>query len=72
MPIWRTLMARRYRSERVICGRSVQARRQAGTARGRNRFDIDKSEATRVEAQADWDQKLVAADLGLYMFNVIA
>ena len=37
-----------------------------------NRFDIDKNEATRIEAQADWDQKLVASDLGLFMENVLS
>ncbi len=36
-PSWRG----RYRSERVICGRLVPARRQAETARGGNGFDID-------------------------------
>ena len=37
-----------------------------------NRFDIEANEATRFEAQGEWDTKIVAADLGLFMSEVIS
>jgi hypothetical protein len=36
-----------------------------------NRFDIDQNEATRVEAQGEWDTKVTAPELGLFMSDAI-
>lgn len=36
-----------------------------------NRFDIDANEATRVEAQGEWDTKVTAPELGLFMSDAI-
>ena len=36
-----------------------------------NRFDIDANEATRVEAQGEWDTKVTAPELGLFMADAI-
>jgi len=50
-------------------GRTVP---NGGTGVSVNRFELEKNEATRIEAQGEWDHKIVAPELGLFMDNVIA